>query len=55
LVKGYAKLEKPLRDILRPIETPKGIGKQAYQRIMRNYKLAGIWNTKHDKVFVEIK
>jgi hypothetical protein len=32
LVKGYAKLEKPLRDILHPIETPKGIGKQAYHR-----------------------
>ena len=55
LVKGYAKLEKPLRDILRPIETPKGIGKQAYQRIMRNYKLAGIWTTEHDRIFVEIK
>lgn len=30
-VKGYTKVEKPLRDILCPIETPKGIGKQAYQ------------------------
>jgi hypothetical protein len=55
LVKGYAKLEKALRDILRTVETPKGIGKQAYQRIMRNYKLDGIWTTEHDKTFLEIK
>jgi hypothetical protein len=31
LVKGYANLEKPLRDILCAVETPKGAGKQAYQ------------------------
>jgi hypothetical protein len=55
LVKGYAKLEKPLRDILRAVETPKGIGKQAYQCIMRNYKLDGIWTTEHDTTFLEIK
>jgi hypothetical protein len=55
LVKGYAKLEKPLRDILRAVETPKGIGKQAYQRIMRSYKLDSIWTKEHDKTFQEIK
>ena len=55
LVKGYAKLEKPLRDILRAVETPKGIGKQAYQCIMRNYKLDGIWTAEHSKTFLEIK
>ena len=55
LVKGYAKLEKPLRDILRTVETPKGIGKQAYQHIMRSYKLDGIWTNEHDKTFLEIK
>ena len=49
LIKGYAKLEKPLQDILRSVETPKGIGKHAYQRLMRNFKLNGIWNTEHDK------
>ena len=55
LVKGHAKLEKPLRDILRAVETPKGIGKQAYQRIMRSYKLDSIWTTEHEKTFLEIK
>ena len=55
LIKGYAKLEKPLRDILRSVETPKGIGKHAYQCLMHNFKLDGIWNTEHDKTFVEIK
>ena len=55
LVKGYAKLEKPLRNILHAVETPKGIGKQAYQRIMHNYKLDGIWTAEHSKTFLEIK
>jgi hypothetical protein len=55
LVKGYAKLEKPLRDILHAVDTPKGIGKQAYQRIMRNYKLDSVWTAEHDKMFLEIK
>jgi hypothetical protein len=55
LIKGYAKLEQPLRDILRKVDVPKGVGKQTYQRAMRNYKLKDIWSGEHDKTFVEIK
>ena len=55
LTKGYTKLEKPLRDILHAVETPKGISKQAYQCIMHSYKLDSIWTNEHDKIFLEIK
>jgi RNase H-like domain found in reverse transcriptase len=37
------------------VETPKGIGKHTYQHLMCNFKLDGIWNTEHDKTFMEIK
>ena len=39
LVKGYAALEKPLRDLLHAVEIPNGTRKAAYQRIMKAYKL----------------
>lgn len=39
LVKGYAKVEKPLRDLLQGVDMPKGVGKQRYQNIMKAYKL----------------
>ena len=55
LIRGYAKLKQLLCDILHKVEIPKGIGKQAYQWIMRNYKLEGVWNKGHDETFVEIK
>ena len=55
LVKGYSKLKKPLRDILHAVDTSKGIGEQAYQNIMCNYKQDSIWTAEHDKTFLEIK
>ena len=55
LVKGYAKVERPLRDILRNVNMPKGIGKQKYQNIMKAYKLAGIWTREHSETFIKLK
>ena len=55
LVKGYSTLEKPLRDILRAVDVPKGVGKQTYQRIMRNYKIGDIWKEEHTKAFLALK
>jgi RNase H-like domain found in reverse transcriptase len=55
LIKGYSIVEKPLRDILRAVDVPKGLGKQGYQRIMRNYKLTDIWKPEHTKAFLDLK
>lgn len=55
LMQGYAILEKPLRDILRAVDVPKGAGKSQYQRTMRAYKLDNIWNQKHTEAFMALK
>ena len=39
LVKGYARLEAPLRNIIRQVDIPAGTKKHDYQRIMKAYKL----------------
>ena len=39
LIKGYAWLEAPLRNILCQVNIPAGTKKQAYQRIMKAHKL----------------
>jgi len=55
LVKGYAKVEKPLWDILQGVNVPKGIGKQKYQNIMKAYKLKAIWTKEHSETFIKLK
>jgi transposase InsO family protein len=55
LVKGYAALEKPLRDLLRAVDIPNGTKKSAYQRIMRSYKLQPHWKAEHTATFINLK
>jgi len=55
LIKGYAQLEKPLRDLLRAVDIPAGTKKQTYQRLMRSHKLASHWKPEHTKTFVDLK
>jgi len=55
LVKGYAALEKPLRDLLRAVDIPNSTKKSVYQQIMRNYKLQPHWKTEHTATFVNLK
>ena len=55
LVKGYATLEKPLRDLLRAVDVPNGTKKAAYQRIMKAYKLQPHWKAEHTTAFVNLK
>jgi transposase InsO family protein len=55
LVKGYAALEKPLRDLLRAVDIPNGTKKSAYQRIMKAYKLQPHWKEEHTATFVTLK
>jgi hypothetical protein len=55
LVKGYARIEAPLRNILRQVNIPAGTKKQTYQRIMKAHKLGGIWTSEHTKTFITLK
>ena len=54
-VKGYAALEKPLRDLLRAVDVPNGTKKAAYQRIMKGYKLQPHWKAEHTATFMNLK
>ena len=55
LVKGYAKIEGPLRNLLRQVPIPAGTKKQKYQQIMRTFKLKDLWTTDHTKTFMSLK
>jgi len=55
LVKGYAALEKPLRDLLHAVDIPNGTRKAAYQQIMRAYKLQPHWMEEHTATFISLK
>jgi hypothetical protein len=55
LIKGYARLEAPLRNVLRQVDIPAGTKKATYQRIMRAYKLGAIWTPEHTKTFISLK
>jgi hypothetical protein len=55
LIKGYARLEAPLRNILRQVNIPAGTKKQSYQRIMKAHKLKELWTPEHTKTFIALK
>lgn len=55
LIKGYTQLKAPLRNILHQVSIPVGTKKQAYQRIMKGFKVGEIWNQDHTKTFIALK
>ena len=55
LMKGYAQVEGPLRNILRQVPIPAGTKKHKYQQIMRAFKLGDIWTADHMKAFISLK
>ena len=55
LIKGYAKKEQPLRDLLREVDMPEKFTKSVYRRIMTNYKLKDKWTKEHTKAFLKLK
>ena len=55
LIKGYAKKEQPLRDLLREVELPDKYTKTIYRRIMTNHKLKDKWTEVHTKAFLNLK
>jgi hypothetical protein len=55
LVKGYAQVEGPLRNLLRQVQIPAGTKKHKYQQIMRAFKLQDHWKEIHTKTFMALK
>ena len=55
LIKGYARIEAPLRNILCQVNIPAGTKKQTYQKIMKSHKLGETWTLDHTKTFIALK
>ena len=55
LILRYAKIEGPLRDLLKPVPIPKEATKTAYRRIMASYDLQPHWKDKHTRSFLTLK
>ena len=55
LVKGYAQIEGPLRNLLHQVPIPAGTKKHKYQQTMRAFKLKDLWTTEHTKAFIALK
>ena len=55
LIKNYARLEGPLRDLLRTVDLPKNYSKTTYRRIMKGTNLEGSWGRKHTEAFLNLK
>jgi len=55
LMKGYASIEGPLRNLLRVVPIPPGMKKRTYQQIMKSYKFGGKWTAEHTKTFLVLK
>lgn len=55
LVKGYAKLAKPLKDLENELIMPKQGGRQAYRRAAVGHSLVHRWTHKHEVAFIKLK
>ena len=55
LIRGYAQLEGPLRNLLRQVPIPAGTKKHKYQQIMKAFKLKDTWKPEHTKTFISLK
>ena len=55
LVKDYARLEQPLRDLIHDVELPEPCSKTTYCRIMSEHKLGSVWTTAYTKAFIRLK
>ena len=55
LVKGYAQIEGPLRNLLHRVPIPAGTKKHKYQQIMKAFKLKELWTSEHTKTFITLK
>jgi hypothetical protein len=55
LIKGYALIESPLRNLLCQVPIPAGAKKHKYQQTMRAFKLKELWKVEHTNTFLTLK
>ena len=55
LIKGYALIEKPLRDLLKEVNLPPGYSKSLWRSIHEKHTFDGRWFARHTKAFLELK
>lgn len=56
LVRNYARIEGPLRQLLKAALPPAGTGKAAYRRALQDYKLDDTkWQQVHSEAFLKLK
>ena len=55
LIKGYARVEGPLRDLLATVPLPQPCTKSTYRRIMGAHRLEERWSQDHTKAFLNLK
>jgi len=55
LIRGYAKIEGPLWDLLQKVDIPKPISKTTYCKAMMTFKLRDYWMEAHSIVFMNLK
>ena len=55
LIKDYAKIKMPLRNLIREVELPDKYSEAVYRRIMANHDLKGHWKTQHTEMFLKLK
>jgi hypothetical protein len=55
LVKGYARIEGPLRNLLSKVMLPQPCTKTTYCHIMGTHSLESRWKEEHTKAFIDLK
>ena len=55
LIKDYAKIEMPLRELIREVQLPDKYSKTIYRRVMANHTLKERWKEQHMKAFLKLK
>lgn len=55
LIKGYAKIEGPLRNLIKEVDIPQPVTKTTYRRAMTNHKLGNKWTAEHTRAFIQLK
>ncbi|GAV99845.1 Retrovirus-related Pol polyprotein from transposon opus Includes: ame: Full=Protease [Lentinula edodes] len=55
LIRNYARIEGPLRNLIKSVPLPQHYTKSTYRRAMESFKLDGKWTLDHTKAFLALK
>ncbi|GAW03058.1 Retrovirus-related Pol polyprotein from transposon opus Includes: ame: Full=Protease [Lentinula edodes] len=55
LIRNYARIEGPLRNLLKSVPLPQNYTKSTYRKAMESFKLAHRWTLDHTKAFLALK